>query len=182
MSAVTPRKPTKKAFYFPKAADRSSPEAAPEAVPEIAAEARPVKKTNAAKSATATAARKSGSTKSKASAKTKAKSGAKATAKPDAAAPGAEAATQSAREAVAKAKNKRAKKEKVVRDSFTMPKVDYERIAALKQTCLEAGVPVKKSELLRAGLQLLEASSTKRLVAAIAALETVKTGRPAKDE
>ncbi|MBV8260602.1 MAG: hypothetical protein JO239_06510 [Paraburkholderia sp.] len=178
MNTVTPRKPTKKAFYFPKAADQSSPEIAPEAVPEAATETKPVEKTNAAKSATATSARKSGSAKSKTSAKTKAKAGAK----PDAAAPAAEAAEKPAREAVAKAKNKRAKKEKVVRDSFTMPKADYERIAALKQTCLEAGVSVKKSELLRAGLQLLEASSTKRLVGAIAALETVKTGRPAKDE
>jgi hypothetical protein len=186
MSAVTTPKPTKKAFYFPKAADQATPETAPEVAPEAAPEAKPARKTGAAKSATATAARKSGGTKSKTSAKTsvktKAKAGAKASAKPDAAAPAAEAAKKPAREPVAKAKNKRAKKEKVVRDSFTMPKADYDRIAALKQTCLEAGVPVKKSELLRAGLQLLEASSAKRLVAAIAALETVKTGRPAKDE
>jgi len=182
MSAVTPRKPTKKAFYFPKAADKSPSEATPEVAQEPVAQtetkAKPVKKTNAAKSATATAARKSGTTKSKTSAKTKAK----ASAKPDAATPAAEAAKKPARKAVAKAKNKHAKKEKVVRDSFTMPKADYERLAALKQTCFEAGVSVKKSELLRAGLQLLEASSTKRLVAAIAALETVKTGRPAKNE
>lgn len=77
-------------------------------------------------------------------------------------------------------KLKRAKKEKVVRDSFTMPKADYERIALLKRKCLEAGVAVKKSELLRAGLQLLESAPSKRLLAAISALETVKTGRPAK--
>ena len=182
MSAVTTREPTKKAFYFPKAADQATHEAAQEVAPEAAPETKPVKKTNAVKSATATAAGKSGSTKSKTSTKTKAKSGAKASAKADAATPAAEAAEKPARETVAKAKSKRAKKDKVVRDSFTMPKADYERIAALKQTCLEAGVSVKKSELLRAGLQLLEASSTKRLVAAIAALETVKTGRPAKDE
>jgi hypothetical protein len=77
-------------------------------------------------------------------------------------------------------KAKRAKKDKVVRDSFTMPKSDYEKIAALKQKCLDAGVTVKKSELLRAGLLLLDSAPTKRLVAAIAAVETVKTGRPAK--
>jgi hypothetical protein len=77
-------------------------------------------------------------------------------------------------------KAKRVKKEKVVRDSFTMPKSDYEKIATLKQTCLDAGVSVKKSELLRAGLVLLEAASMKRLLAAVAAVETVKTGRPAK--
>ncbi|WP_368623401.1 hypothetical protein [Paraburkholderia sp. BR13444] len=77
-------------------------------------------------------------------------------------------------------KAKRAKKDKVVRDSFTMPKSDYEKIAALKQKCLDAGVSVKKSELLRAGLLLLDSAPTKRLVAAISAVETVKTGRPAK--
>lgn len=77
-------------------------------------------------------------------------------------------------------KVKRVKKEKVVRDSFTMPKSDYDKIAALKQTCLDAGVPVRKSGLLRAGLILLEAASAKRLLAAIAAVDTVKTGRPAK--
>jgi hypothetical protein len=82
--------------------------------------------------------------------------------------------------AAAEEKAKRVKKERVVRDSFTMPKSDYEKIAALKQRCLDAGVPVKKSELLRAGLILLEAASAKRLLAAISDVETVKTGRPAK--
>jgi hypothetical protein len=80
----------------------------------------------------------------------------------------------------AEEKAKRVKKEKVVRDSFTMPKSDYEKIATLKQKCLDAGVSVKKSELLRAGLILLEAASAKRLLAAISEVETVKTGRPAK--
>jgi sialic acid synthase SpsE len=87
-----------------------------------------------------------------------------------------------AQEAEAKLKAKRVKKDKVIRDSFTMPKTDYERIAGLKRKCLDAGVAVKKSELLRAGLQLLDSASSKRLVAALAALETVKTGRPAKGE
>lgn len=80
----------------------------------------------------------------------------------------------------AEVKVKRVKKEKVVRDSFTMPKSDYEKIAALKQKCLDAGVSVKKSEILRAGLLLLESTTSKRLLAAISAVETVKTGRPAK--
>jgi len=80
----------------------------------------------------------------------------------------------------AEQKTKRAKKEKVVRDSFTMPKSDYDKIAALKQKCLDAGVAVKKSELLRAGLLLLEGIPVDRLLDAIAAVETVKTGRPAK--
>ncbi|CAN7544741.1 hypothetical protein LJR230_003751 [Trinickia sp. LjRoot230] len=75
-------------------------------------------------------------------------------------------------------KAKRQKKEKVVRDSFTMPKREYETIAKLKQKCLDAGIAVKKSELLRAGLLLLDALPAKRLAAAVAHVETVKTGRP----
>jgi hypothetical protein len=78
------------------------------------------------------------------------------------------------------AKKEVAKKEKVVRDSFTMPKSDYAKIAALKQKCLEVGISVKKSEVLRAGLLLLEGATSQRLLAAISAVETVKTGRPAK--
>jgi hypothetical protein len=77
-------------------------------------------------------------------------------------------------------KARRVKKEKVVRDSFTMPKSDYDKLAVLKQKCLGAGVAVKKSELLRAGLLLLEAAPLVSLLDAIAAVETVKTGRPAK--
>ncbi|CAB3782382.1 hypothetical protein [Paraburkholderia fynbosensis] len=80
----------------------------------------------------------------------------------------------------AEVKAKRAKKDKVVRDSFTMPQSDYEKIAALKLKCLAAGVSIKKSELLRAGLLMLESAAPKRLLAAVAAVEQVKTGRPAK--
>lgn len=74
------------------------------------------------------------------------------------------------------------KREKVVRDTFTMPRADYEKIAALKQRCLDAGVAVKKSELVRAGLLLLESEPTKRLLAAVTAVEPVKTGRPPKSK
>ncbi|EIF35174.1 hypothetical protein BCh11DRAFT_02987 [Burkholderia sp. Ch1-1] len=82
--------------------------------------------------------------------------------------------------AAVEAKAKRIKKEKVVRDSFTMPKSDYDKIAALKQKCLAAGVSVKRSEILRAGLFLLESATPKRLLEAVSAVEQVKTGRPAK--
>ena len=93
------------------------------------------------------------------------------------------AKTDVAKKEVAKkevAKKEVAKKEKVVRDSFTMPKSDYAKIAVLKQKCLEVGISVKKSEVLRAGLLLLEGATSQRLLAAISAVETVKTGRPAK--
>jgi hypothetical protein len=95
---------------------------------------------------------------------------------------GLTSAAQPLANGAAESKGKRAKKEKVMRDSFTMPMSDYEKIAALKQKCLEAGVSVKKSELLRAGLLVLEAAPVKRLIAVVTALETVKTGRPAKSQ
>ncbi|MFJ1258161.1 hypothetical protein [Cupriavidus sp. CuC1] len=73
-----------------------------------------------------------------------------------------------------------AKKEKVLRDSFTMPKSDYAKIAELKQRCLDAGVHIKKSEILRAGLLLLAATSPKQFLTAVSKVEAIKTGRPAK--
>ncbi|MFC4705107.1 hypothetical protein [Paraburkholderia caffeinitolerans] len=69
-----------------------------------------------------------------------------------------------------------------MRDIFTMPRADYEQLAVLKQRCLDAGVAVKKSELVRAGLLLLASGPTKRLLAAVKAVEPVKTGRPPKSK
>jgi hypothetical protein len=66
----------------------------------------------------------------------------------------------------------------VVRDSFTMPVSDYELIGALKQRCLGLGIAIKKSELLRAGLATLRRLSDESLAQVVAAVESVKTGRP----
>jgi hypothetical protein len=66
---------------------------------------------------------------------------------------------------------------KVVRDGFTMPKLEYDRIKDLKSVCLKQGVEVKKSELLRAGLQALLAMSTIELIACLGKLSVVKVGR-----
>jgi hypothetical protein len=72
------------------------------------------------------------------------------------------------------------KKNKVVRDSFTMPHIDYALIAELKEKALGSGIQVKKSELLRAGLRMLAKSSAAQLTKAVADLEKIKTGRPKK--
>jgi hypothetical protein len=72
------------------------------------------------------------------------------------------------------------KKTKVVRDSFTMPEADYRMLAELKERCLAGGKKVKKSELLRAGVNLLAAMPANRLLAVLAKLDSVKTGRPTK--
>ena len=79
-----------------------------------------------------------------------------------------------------KAGGKEESKVKVVRDSFTMPQSDYAKIAELKQICLKAGVPVKKSELLRAGLHALGKLGIAQLKQTIAQMEQIKTGRPKK--
>lgn len=77
-------------------------------------------------------------------------------------------------------KPKKERKEKVVRDSFTMPQGEYRKIAEIKEACLKAGLPVKKSEVLRAGLKALGAMDAAQLKRALAGLEKIKTGRPKK--
>jgi len=72
------------------------------------------------------------------------------------------------------------KKVKVVRDSFSMPQEDYALIAQLKERALASGMPVKKSALLRAGLQLLNKSSALQLKRVLSGLTPIKTGRPKK--
>ncbi|MGA7181630.1 MAG: hypothetical protein WBX11_18885 [Thiobacillaceae bacterium] len=78
------------------------------------------------------------------------------------------------------AKPGKVKKPKLVRDSFTMPKGEYAVIPMLKERCLKAGVPAKKSEILRAAIANLAKLSDASLAAAIQHLDVVKTGRPAK--
>ena len=79
-----------------------------------------------------------------------------------------------------KVNDKTGNKVKVVRDSFTMPQNDYAKIGELKQACLKAGMHVKKSELLRAGLHALGKLSVPQLQQAIVRMEQIKTGRPLK--
>jgi len=71
---------------------------------------------------------------------------------------------------------------KVVRDGFTMPQADYDKIKSLKALCLKNGVEVKKSQLLRAGLIALEALPLAELLQRIAKLAPVKAGRKKKKD
>ena len=71
-------------------------------------------------------------------------------------------------------------KAKIVRDSFTMPQSEYQKIADIKETCLKAGIHVKKSEVLRAGLQALCEKSDAQMKQALKNLEKIRTGRPKK--
>lgn len=93
--------------------------------------------------------------------------------------------TNAVKEKSAKTKNrkeKKPKKVKMIRDSFTMPENDYSLISTLKQRCLDAGVPVKKSELLRAGLIALSRLNGVSLLKRMVELEKIKTGRPPKTQ
>ena len=69
---------------------------------------------------------------------------------------------------------------RLVRDSFTMPEVDFALIAALKTLALDHKREAKKSELLRAGLHALMAMDGKTLVNALDQLQPLKLGRPKK--
>lgn len=70
------------------------------------------------------------------------------------------------------------KKDKLIRDSFTIPKAEYAVIDELKQRAVKLNSPVKKSELLRAGIKLLATLSNAALTTALTQVPTIKTGRP----
>lgn len=76
----------------------------------------------------------------------------------------------------------KAKKPKLVRDSFTIPKDEYAAIDVLKERSSKLGKGAKKSELLRAGLKLLSALPDAALLEALQAVPSIKTGRPTKTE
>ena len=70
---------------------------------------------------------------------------------------------------------------KLVRDSFTIPKAEFATIDLLKTRAITLGTSVKKSELLRAGLMVLKGLNDAAYKAAIAAVPTLKTGRPSAE-
>ena len=80
------------------------------------------------------------------------------------------------------AAKEKAKKAKLVRDSFTMPESEYEVLGQVKKACISAGVEVKKSQLLRIGLVLLKKTDVSSLKILIAGLEPLKAGRPKKEK
>jgi hypothetical protein len=74
----------------------------------------------------------------------------------------------------------KAKKIKLVRDSFTMPEAEYAVLGEVKKACLKAGVEVKKSELLRVGVSLIRQLEVAKLKEILAGLPALKAGRPKK--
>jgi hypothetical protein len=74
----------------------------------------------------------------------------------------------------------KAKKIKLVRDSFTIPKPEYLIIDNLKLRAADLKHPVKKSELLRAGIKALAAMTDAQFLVTLKAVPMLKTGRPSK--
>ena len=95
-----------------------------------------------------------------------------------AAKPAIKAAAPKTTKPVKVAKPAKVKKPKLVRDSFTIPKDEYVVIDALKTRAGKLGQPIKKSELLRAGIKALAAMSDIQFKAALSNVPTIKTGRP----
>ena len=78
--------------------------------------------------------------------------------------------------AVVKPKAEKKDKVKAVR-GFTISQAEYEKLVELKQTCIKAGMPVKKKELLRAGLHALGSLSVPKLKQVLSQIQ-IKAGRP----
>lgn len=74
----------------------------------------------------------------------------------------------------------KARKSRLVRDSFTMPEHEYEVLGQVKKSCLKAGFEIKKSELLRIGVALISQLDLATLQNVLASLPQLKTGRPRK--
>ena len=73
-------------------------------------------------------------------------------------------------------------KAKLVRDSFTIPKDEYDVLDQLKARALGLEQHVRKGELLRAGIRALGEMSDRAFLAAVKAVPTLKTGRPKSAE
>eukprot|EP01037_Dinobryon_pediforme_P003474 gene3474-3519_t len=147
----------------------------PSVTPAAPAAAQPAKAVKSTKPATAPQAPKA----SKAVRPTKKAVAEKAqTSKPAAATKPAKAA---AAVKTGKATETKGKKPKLVRDSFTIPKDEYAVLDTLKDRATALAHPVKKSELLRAGLKVLAGLSDSALRSALQAVPSIKTGRPKAD-
>lgn len=132
------------------------------------AETKPVVTASAPK---ATAAAPRVVVKSKAKAKTSAATTKAIVAKP---------ATKTPAKPVA-AKPGKEKKIKMVRDSFTMPKPEFAVLDVLKLRAAKLAMPIKKTELIRAGIKALAAMPDPAFLAALRVVPNLKTGRPAKN-
>jgi len=71
-------------------------------------------------------------------------------------------------------------KTKLVRDSFAIPEKEYAALVAVKKACLKAGLEIKKTELIRIGIALVNNLTTAKIKTAQAKLTQISAGRPKK--
>jgi hypothetical protein len=102
--------------------------------------------------------------------------------KPVAKAGPAQTKAATAASAPATESREKTRKAKLVRDSFTMPELEYAALGEVKKACLKAGFEVKKSELLRIGVAMIRKMELTALKIAVAALAPLKPGRPRKEK
>jgi len=55
----------------------------------------------------------------------------------------------------------------MIRDTFTMPAADFKLVRELKDRCRTLGLTVKKSQLIRVGLGVIQKLSDERLTEAV---------------
>ena len=114
------------------------------------------------------------------------KPAAKSTPKPASKTPANKSATPTKKKARAAAKPETPaapkSKNKLVRDSFTIPKAEYAVLTALKDRALSLTRQVKKSELLRAGIIALNSMHDKAFLEVLGTVPSLKTGRPKHDK
>jgi hypothetical protein len=67
----------------------------------------------------------------------------------------------------------------MIRDSFTILKPEFAVLETLKLRPAKLATPVKKTELIRAGIKTLAALSDAAFIAAVRSVPNLKTGRPA---
>lgn len=102
-------------------------------------------------------------------------------AKPKLATPPASAPAAAPVTKPSEAKAIKEKKPKMVRDSMTIPKAEYQALDAMKQRAAQLQTIVKKTELIRAGIKLLSTLPDAAFLTAVAAVPSLKTGRPSKN-
>jgi hypothetical protein len=76
----------------------------------------------------------------------------------------------------------RPEKQRLVRDSFTIPKLEYQILVDTKKSLIKSGVEVRKTELIRVGLLLIGKTSAAVLKKHLASLQKLKSGRPKKSK